>query len=163
MKVISTDAGASLPAKDGQAEILNSSLMNYSSVTLCARFLTHQFSTQPDGYPFQTLITSGRNSLLSSYVSKPCDRLYRGCTDNYKDQVERQEHQWSQGKVFGDLYLSGKNYFYPVWLPGVWNTACITVRATQQYYRVNLNLNGQNVFQSKEIAEDFFKSSKARI
>ena len=38
MKVISTDAGASLPAKDGRAEILNSSLEKYSSLTVCARF-----------------------------------------------------------------------------------------------------------------------------
>ena len=76
MKVISTDAGASLPANNGRAEILNSSLVKYSEVTLCARFLTHHFSTHPDGEPSQTLISYGYNDLLSSLVARPCDQYY---------------------------------------------------------------------------------------
>ena len=40
MKVISTDARALLPARSAQAELLNSSLVNYSSLTLCARLQT---------------------------------------------------------------------------------------------------------------------------
>ena len=76
VKVISTDAGASLPAKDGRAEIMNSSLGKYPGVTLCARFLTHHFSTHPDGEPSQTLISYGYNALLTSFVARPCDLLY---------------------------------------------------------------------------------------
>ena len=38
MRVISTDAAVSLPAKDGRAEILNSSLDKFSSLTVCARY-----------------------------------------------------------------------------------------------------------------------------
>ena len=37
MKVISTDAGALLPAKDGRAELMTSWLGEYSELTLCAR------------------------------------------------------------------------------------------------------------------------------
>ena len=77
MKVISTDGEASLPATDGRAEILNSSLVQYPEVTLCARFLTHHFSTHPDGEPTQTLISYGYNNLLSSLVARPCDQYYQ--------------------------------------------------------------------------------------
>ena len=77
MKVISTDAGSSLPAKDGQAEMLNSSLVKYSEVSLCARFLTHHFSTHPLGWPSQSLISYGSNDLLSSFVARPCDQYYQ--------------------------------------------------------------------------------------
>ena len=73
MKVISTDAGASLPAKDGRAEMVNSSLVKLSEVTLCARFLTHSFSTDLDGSPIQTAISYGTDDLLSSYLARPCD------------------------------------------------------------------------------------------
>ena len=83
MKVISTDAGASLPAKDGRAEILNSSLVKYPEMTLCARFLTHSFSTHPDGEPRQTLISYGDNNFLRSGVARPCDKYYKAdfCTE----------------------------------------------------------------------------------
>ena len=65
--------------------------------------------------------------------------------------------------MFGSLYLSGNDYFYPVWWPAVWNSACITVRPSQQFYRLNININGQTVFQSEDIDEDFLNSSKAGI
>ena len=45
IKVISTAADLPL-AKDGVAEILNSSLAGQDEVTVCVRFLTHQFSVQ---------------------------------------------------------------------------------------------------------------------
>ena len=161
MKVISTDPGASLPAKDGRAELMNTSLVNISELTVCARFLTHHFSTPPDNYPFQTIISYGQDSLLCSYVGKSCDFFYQGCTENYIEKFEGQ--QWIRGKVFGNFYISGYNYFYPVWLPAVWNTFCITIRATHQYYRVNITINGHKMVETREIANDFSKSSKGGI
>ena len=77
MKVISTDPGASLPAKDGGAELLNSSLGNFPEVTVCARFLTHHFSTHWDSWSSQALISSGGDALLGSYVAKPCEQRER--------------------------------------------------------------------------------------
>ena len=161
MKVISTDAGASLPSKDGRAEFLNLSLGKSSEMTLCARFLTYHFSTHQDNSPFQTIISYGRDSLLCSYVGKSCDHYYQGCTENYKEKLDGL--QWIRGKVFGELYLAGSNYyFYPVWLPAVWNTFCITVRSSQQHYRVNININGQTILETGDIDQnDFFNSSKA--
>ena len=161
MKVISTDAGASLPAKDGQAEMLNSSLEKYPEVTLCARFLTHHFSTPPNGYPFQTLISYGKDQSLGSYIARSCEQLYEGCTEKYRERVDAQ--QWIRGKVFGNSYIFGYNYYYPVWWPLVWNTACITIRASQQYSRVNININGITVVQTEDIADNVLNSSKARI
>ena len=82
MKVISTDPGAPLPATDGQAEILNSSLTKYPEVTICARYLTHHFSTHSDAEPTQTLISYGNNNFLSGLVARPCDQYYKAdiCT-----------------------------------------------------------------------------------
>ena len=44
MRVISTDAVASLPSKEGRAEILNSSLDKFSSLTVCARYQSGSLS-----------------------------------------------------------------------------------------------------------------------
>ena len=97
--VISTDVGASLPAKYGQAEILNSSLEKYPELTLCARFLTHSFFS--DGWPTQALISYGSDNLLGSFVARPCDQVYVGCTKIYKDLVGKNQIPWIAGKVFG--------------------------------------------------------------
>ena len=77
--------------------MLNSSLGKYSEVTLCARFLTYHFSTPPDGVPFQTIIAYGTHQLLGSYVAKPCDQRYQGCTERYKEKLETQ--QWIQAET----------------------------------------------------------------
>ena len=77
MRIITTDGGASLPAREGRAELLNSSLENYSEMTLCARFLTYHFSTHWDGFPYQALISSGSNALLGSYVAKSCEQRFK--------------------------------------------------------------------------------------
>ena len=77
VKVISTDAEASLPAKDGRAEILNSSLVKYPELTLCARFLTHHFSTHPDGYSSMAIISYGYSTFLHSSVARPCDQYFQ--------------------------------------------------------------------------------------
>ena len=53
MRVISTDPRLLLPAREGEAELLNSSLALGSDWTVCARLLTHQFSTYPDMGPLQ--------------------------------------------------------------------------------------------------------------
>ena len=161
MLVLSTDGEDSLPAKDGRAEILNPSIEKYSELSLCVRFLTYHFSTHNDNSPFQSLISYGKDALLCAYVGKSCDQYYQGCTENYKEKFQTQ--QWIRGKVFGDLYLSGNYFFYPGWLPGIWNTVCISIKASHQSYRVNINLNGETVVQTGDMVGDFFGSSKAGI
>ena len=101
MKVISTDVGASLPAKAGQAELLNSSLEKYPELTICARFLTHYFSSV--GFPSQALISYGPENLLGSFVARSCDQVYVGCTRIYKDLLMKRDIPWIRGKVNGFL------------------------------------------------------------
>ena len=143
--MISTDARASLPAKDSRAEILNSSLAKYSEVTLCVRFLNYHFSTHPDSWPYQTLISYGNDGLLSSFLAVSCDEFYTGCTQKYKERFSNLDIQWIWGKVFGFSFDSEKNYF-DVWWPGVWNSACISASPARGY---RLNINGRLVLEKK--------------
>ena len=154
VKVISTDSGASLPAKDGQAELLNSSLVNYSEVTLCARFLTHHFSTHSDCWPGQTLINYGKDSLLSSYVARSCEQMYAGCTQEYQDMFIKDDIQWMSGKIFGYIFISD-DHCYTVWWPAVWNTACISASPGLGYYRININ--GHIAWEKRDFARNLFK------
>ena len=156
MKVISTDARTSLPAKSGQAEILNSFLAKYPELTLCARFLTHHFSSYTDSWPTQALISVGKSDLLASYSGTECDQFKSGCTQFYKDIIRGDQHVWTKGKVFGVFYDSKNNHIYPVWWPGVWNVVCISV--SQEY--IEININGRLVWQTQDFAEKFIKTSK---
>ena len=58
LKVLSTDLTNPL-ALTGSAEVLNSSLAGQKEVTLCARFLTHQFSILLSEW--QVLLSKGRS------------------------------------------------------------------------------------------------------
>ena len=160
MKVISTDAGALQPRKPGQAEILDSSLVNYSSVTVCARFLTHHFSTHPEDWPTQSLISYGLDDLLASYLAMPCDQSYAGCTQQYKDIFSENQLPWISGKVFGYLLISNNHHFYPAWWPAVWNSACLTASPALGHYRININ--GLTVWQREEFTSNLFKEEKVR-
>ena len=158
MKVISTDAGVSLPRKEGQAEILNSSLVKYPEVTVCARFLTHHFSADPEDWPTQSLISYGSGDLLGSYVAMPCDQLYPGCTQEYKDIFTENQLAWISGKVFGDFFISNNHYFYPAWGSAVWNSVCLTARAGLGHFR--LNINGLTALEIKDFDSNLFKKEK---
>ena len=70
MRVISTDQDRVLP-REGQAEIVSSSLAKYTSFTICARVLTFQFSTHPQAEPLQSILRIGNTRLLGSYVAWP--------------------------------------------------------------------------------------------
>ena len=146
MLVISTDAGDSLPAKDIRAEILNSSLGKYSEVTLCIRFLNYHFSIHSDSWPYQTLISYGKDDVLSSFIAMSCDEFFIGCTQKYIERFSKLDIQWIWGKVFGFLFDSQNNY-YVVWWPGVWNSACISGNPTMSY---RLNINGHLVLEQRD-------------
>ena len=156
VKVISRDGGASLPIKEGRAEILNSSLVNYSSVTVCARFLTHHFSTDPEGWQIQSLISYGWNILLGSYVAMPCEQSYTGCTQEYQDIFSENQLAWISGKVFGDFLISSNHHFYPAWLPAVWNSACLSASPGQGHFR--LNINGLTALEMKDFNNNLFRT-----
>ena len=101
--MISTSPHLSLPAREGEAELLNSSLSSLAVAagpawTVCARLLTHQFSTYPDTLPLQAVITAGHRTILSSYLAQPCDQIFPGCSKHYQGFVGT---GWKQGKVYG--------------------------------------------------------------
>ena len=155
MRVISTDPGALLPAKDGQAEILDSSLTTFSSLTICVRFLTFTFSVYPDEWPIQTLISYDGGGLLNSYIAIPCDEAYPGCTEEYQDILATIDIQWIRGQSYGYDF---SDLTYPVWWPAVWNSACISAIPGQGYFR--LNINGHTAFQTNNQDHTLFKNHK---
>ena len=119
MKVISTNPGASQPRRESWAELMNSSLAKYPSVTVCARFLTHHFSPNIAGRPTpQSLISYGTNALLSSFLARPCDQTYTGCTQDYKkmfsrNKMDQRESVWLFVSFQQSLLLKGRKPFTP--------------------------------------------------
>ena len=142
MRVISTEVGQELPPVQAGAEILNSSVSSLEEWSLCARFLTTQFSTFPSSLPVNCLISLGPVILLGSYVSLFCDLLYKGCTGYHMDSVGQ---DWRRGKVFGTFRNPPLLEYFPSWAPGVWNTACITFFDTV----LTISMNGETVLKTR--------------
>ena len=159
-RVISRGGGASLPSKQSQTEMLNSSLVKYSQLTLCARFLTLHFSTDPDGWPTQSLISYGSDDLLGSYLAMSCDQSYTGCTEEYRDIFSASQLSWISGSVFGYFSLSNTPQFYTAWWPAVWNTACLTASPHLGTFRININ--GLTVSQTEDLPNTLSKRKKVR-
>ena len=86
MRVISTDQDLLLPREGGQAEIVSSSLSQYSSFTICARVFTFQFPKDKARLT-QPLLSIGDVELTSSYVAWQCDHMSGGCTEFFKTQI----------------------------------------------------------------------------
>ena len=141
------------------AELLNSSLEKYPSLTVCARFLTHHFSPHREGPP-QALLSYGRDDLLSSFVAMSCEGSYSGCTQEYRDMLSEKQVQWMSGKVFGYFSISDSPHFYPAWRPAVWNTACLTASPGRGHY--GLNINGLTVLEIQNFTSNLFSRDKVR-
>ena len=65
------------------------------------------------------------------------------------------------GEVFGHVYISGRNHFYPVWRPEAWNTACISASTALGYYRININ--GHTAWQIEDFKGDLFSNVEVRL
>ena len=137
IEMITTDPGRKLPDKGGYVELLNSSLKAYDSVTVCGRFVTHQFTVHPDTLTHQVLISVGKHYLLSGYVALPCGHVEPGCTKYNKDRVRN----WKYKKVLGYSNLGKTNSFsyYSGWQPGEWNTFCVTASISGALLTVIIN------------------------
>ena len=132
LRVLQTDSTQSLPPLTGQADILNSGLAEYEEVTVCARFLTHQFNCHRAAYDYQGLITVAEFWLLGSYLALPCDWSYEGCTLYKKSYIPG----WTHGTAFG--YYEESN-FYRAWEPGSWTSFCFTGSAPLKQSQVFIN------------------------
>ena len=71
--------------------------------------------------------------------------MSQGCTEAYKEALTKHGQQWIRGKVLG---LSFDGHFYPQWLPGVWNSVCITATAEADT-EDRININGQIVLEAE--------------
>ena len=132
VRVLKTDSSQFLPKLSDQADVLNSGLAGYEEVTVCARFLTHQFNCHKEAYDYQGLITVSEFWLLGSYLALPCDWYYDGCTVYKKSYIPG----WTHGTALG--YYEASN-FYRAWEPGRWNSFCFTGSALVNQSRVFIN------------------------
>ena len=41
--------------------------------------------------------------MLGSFLARPCEQAYAGCTELYKDILSKNHNTWITGKVFGYL------------------------------------------------------------
>ena len=141
--VISTDKKNTLPEKGGFAEVLDSSLKDSDSFSLCWRFLTYQFTTHPELKSYQVILSIGKHYLLSGYVALPCDHIEPGCTQYNKD---RAGNDWKYKTVLGYSNHGDGNSFtyFPPWQPGQWNTVCVTASTSRGSFRIIIN--GENVY-----------------
>ena len=145
IKMITTNQDRVLPQKGGYAQLLNSSLKAYDSVSVCGRFVTYQFTVHPDTVTHQVLLSAGKHYLLSGYVALPCGHVEPGCTQYNKDRLGT---GWKYKRVLGFSNLGKSNSFsyYPVWEPGQWNSFCVTASISGALLRVNIN--GQTMAES---------------
>ena len=148
LRVVSTNPESSLPDKFSQLVVLNSSLYGLTDWTACLRVKTFHFSVDSSLDPHQTLLASGGLWLLSSYTALPCNRS-RTCSDQTK---QRLGNRWKQGRTLGcSRYgLEDRMDYYSSWIPGIWNSACISAgsEAGQGWFRVVLN--DEVVFETEE-------------
>ena len=133
-----------LPPRQAQAEILGSSLAEYSEWTLCARFKTFRFSTYPD-ISYHYLISVGEIPLLASYVAEECEHRHPGCTQYYK---EKYGVVWRLGTVRGYVRYGRDFHHFPAWLRGLWTSLCISTDQVNR--RHSIRINEELVFENKE-------------
>ena len=145
IEMITTDPGRMLPDKGGYVELLNSSLKAHDSVTVCGRFVTHQFTVHPDTLTHQVLLSVGKHYTISSYVALPCGHVEPGCTKYNKDRVGK---DWKYKKVLGysNLGTSTSFSYYSAWQPAQWNTFC--VKASISGALLTVIINGEKMAES---------------
>ena len=144
IRVVRTDPELQLPVRTGQAEVVNCSLEKYPDFTICARFRSHQFSWHKDTWAYHSVIViPPKDWLIGAYVTHPCDDFYAGCTQRYKDI---HGSQWRHSGVVGYIGDGVFNENFPVWQPGVWVSACVTVTIPDNH--ITIYLNGEIVFQT---------------
>ena len=150
LKVLTTDRSLVLPARLGQAELVDSSLVGLAELTICLRFRTFQFSTYGRPWYSQSVLSYGDKTLLYAYVAEDCEAKFPGCTQRYQKWVEG----WAHGRPFGYFYEDSKsNGYYPAWQPDLWNHGCIT--ASEVRGLVEININGETRYRNYNYRKTF--------
>ena len=127
VRVLSSGRDVAEHQEGSGAELLHSSLAGQDTVTICARFLTYQFTHHgflESDYPAQVLLQYGWNQLLESNTLSEEKQGYRVWAEN-----------------FNLLWQNGITYFRTIkalvkvdWRPAVWNTACFTLSFSKKQF-----------------------------
>ena len=97
------------------AELVNPILAKQDTFTICARFVSYQF-TFPEKNPWQWYISLGGESLVHSLIATE---------EDYESKYLTGEN-WSNGEVLlSDSFGTNKKVG---WKPRNWNSACISLR-----------------------------------
>ena len=101
---------------------------------MCGRLVTYQFYMFYSSH--QDLLGNSEFSWLDGVTTLPCDHLYMGCTDSYK---ERFGARWEQGRTFGRVFDGGRQEDFPSWQPGTWTSFCLTASSEEEMFRLMIN------------------------
>ena len=82
----------------------------------------------------------------------------QGCTKTYQDTLANNHYQWIRGKVFGMVFIDNNWKIFHLWPAMEWSSGCVTASRDGAY---RVNINGQTLLQSDNIASNIFKSSRA--
>ena len=134
IKVLKTPGDLSTFRPDTGAELGSSSLSGQEDVTICARFVTYQFTTHLYKSPLQVVLQLGAVTLLGSYTMLPPPSHWHGF---FRESIV---DQWQNGNVVAFSDTDGFRFF-PSWHPGEenWNHACIIASSERRKYKIVVN------------------------
>ena len=102
------------------AELLHSSLAGQDTLTICARFITYQFTNYGYDDSYHTLIQQGKMNFFES----------NHFTEEYAGMKRYAGAKWKNGNIL----IYSPDHFVEVdwiWKPGEWNSACIILSASR--------------------------------
>ena len=110
------------------AELVNPILAKQDTFTICARFVSYQF-TFPEKHPWQWYISLGGESLVHSLIA----------TEENSDSKYLSGDNWSNGDVLlSDSFGTNKKVGLK---PKNWNSACISFRKGFKNRALNTYIN----------------------
>ena len=129
MRVVGTDP-QQYPGKDGVAWL---SIDKMVKLTVCMRFkITQYYNLYDSVHPLIEL--SKANRIWA--VTNKCHKDNKKCTTGF---IKRFKDDYKLGKTFGLFIYNYKFEEFDSWLPGRWNSLCILLDQTREYYGVFLN------------------------
>ena len=111
LTVLETTSNMSLFSPNSGAELASSSLLGHNQVTVCARFMTYQFTTHLSENPSQCLLWWGSTSSTGLYST------------------------W----LGSDLQAGMFSYVFPIWDMNVWNHVCLMIDSVTKDIMIIVN------------------------
>ena len=132
------------PEKDGVAWL---HIAKFPKLTVCMRFkITQYYNLFGSVHPLIEL--SKANRIWA--VTNKCHQANKDCTTGF---IKRFKDDYKLGKTFGLFIYNYKFQVFDSWLPGQWNSFCISLDQTRGYYGVFLN--GQKSLEFPGLTTDY--------